>query len=391
MRGPLVASTIFHLAIVGLVAFGLPSLYEREQAETRIVPIQFVRIDSETAGPPGEDRPQLPEARPAERVADQRSAERPEARQAEETPVRQEQRPVEIAEAPRPVARPSEQAAAPAEAPRPRPPETEASPTVAAEAPRTAETASPTPAAPSTPTPRPEPRSAVPATAPTVRSEARRPPPAPRARPRMLERSTEVAEASEPPPQEAPRRPEPEPQPQPQPQPQREPEQQRQPEPPQRSDNFADRISGALASTRQEQPQERPAETRPRPDMSRVAEALGGTDRVGITGATRGAEVTISEIDALRRQIERCWRPPEGLPDAENLAVQVRVNLTVSGEVRDIVAVDAARMNRDRAYATAVERAMGAVRQCAPYNLPRASYANWQSLLINFDPKEFLG
>jgi hypothetical protein len=125
--------------------------------------------------------------------------------------------------------------------------------------------------------------------------------------------------------------------------------------------------------------------------MSRVAEAVGGVRQPGVRGGISSSQLTASELDALRRQLERCWTPPAGAAGAEELAVEVRVSLTPSGDVSRAEVVDQARMRREEFYRVAAESAIRAVLRCAPYSLPRASYANWQSLLINFDPKEFLG
>jgi len=60
-----------------------------------------------------------------------------------------------------------------------------------------------------------------------------------------------------------------------------------------------------------------------------------------------GPKMSMSEIDALRRQIERCWSPPAGAPEAENLVVEVDLTINPDGRVQRAQIVDTARMVRD--------------------------------------------
>ena len=66
----------------------------------------------------------------------------------------------------------------------------------------------------------------------------------------------------------------------------------------------------------------------------------------------------MSEVDALRAQIARCWSIPAGARDAENLIVEIRVEMNPDMTVRRADIVDKARMNRDPFYRTAAESAL---------------------------------
>ncbi len=51
--------------------------------------------------------------------------------------------------------------------------------------------------------------------------------------------------------------------------------------------------------------------------------------------ATRlDARLTMSELDAVKRQIERCWSPPAGAKEAGNFAVEIHVSANPDGTVR---------------------------------------------------------
>jgi outer membrane biosynthesis protein TonB len=104
------------------------------------------------------------------------------------------------------------------------------------------------------------------------------------------------------------------------------------------------------------------------------------------------APLTISEIDAIRQQLAQCWNIPAGARDAENLAVQIRVNLNPDGSVARAEILDTARMASDTFYRTAAESAYRAVLQCSPLQqLPVKKYNSWKIVTLNFDPREMLG
>ncbi len=105
------------------------------------------------------------------------------------------------------------------------------------------------------------------------------------------------------------------------------------------------------------------------------------------------ARLTISDVDFLRRQIERCWTVPAGARDAENLVVKIRIALNVDGTLRGSPEiVDRARMDKagQEFYRTAAESARRAVLQCAPYKMPRDKYERWRDIVLTFNPKQML-
>ena len=75
-----------------------------------------------------------------------------------------------------------------------------------------------------------------------------------------------------------------------------------------------------------------------------------------------GEKMSMSEIDALRRQIERCWNPPAGAPEAENLVVDVELVINSDGTVRQAQIVDTGRMSRDPYYRAAAESVLRAIK-----------------------------
>lgn len=102
--------------------------------------------------------------------------------------------------------------------------------------------------------------------------------------------------------------------------------------------------------------------------------------------------LTISELDAFKRQLEPCWNVPAGAEYAENLAVEVRVIMHRDMTVQDASVLDKARYNRDRPFRAAADSALRALRnpRCQPLKLPPDKYNEWKTIIINFDPSEML-
>ena len=103
-------------------------------------------------------------------------------------------------------------------------------------------------------------------------------------------------------------------------------------------------------------------------------------------------QLTVSELDAFKRQLEPCWNIPSGAKFAENLAVEVRANLSPDGSVNSATVLDKGRYNRDSAYRAAADSALRALRnpRCTPLQLPADKYQQWKTIVINFDPQDML-
>lgn len=151
-------------------------------------------------------------------------------------------------------------------------------------------------------------------------------------------------------------------------------------------------------SPQPEQPQQQPQETEFSADeiaalINRDENQGGGgaSDQTPATlGAPEGRDQTLSEseMDALRRQIARCWNPPVGSVGAADLVVRVQMNLSEDGSLRGTAAV--VNSSGNPSFQAAADSALRAVRRCAPYSLPFEKYSAWQDVIVNFDPREML-
>ena len=150
------------------------------------------------------------------------------------------------------------------------------------------------------------------------------------------------------------------------------------PKPPPRNRFEVTRIAALLDKRRQE----RPRAPAPLPEAAKSKQA--GPDQ----------RLTISEVDAVRLQIQSCWSLPAGARDAEGLIVRLRIFLNPDGSLARPPQI----VNRDRLdvpgqdfFRTAAESAVRAVRKCEPLIMPANKYELWRDMVLTFDPREMFG
>lgn len=102
--------------------------------------------------------------------------------------------------------------------------------------------------------------------------------------------------------------------------------------------------------------------------------------------------LTITEEDALRRQIESCWNPDAGARDAQNMIVDVVIDVNPDRTVQNADVVDKGRYASDGFFRAAADRAIRAVRnpKCSPLILPDGKYDQWKRITFTFDPRDLL-
>ena len=102
--------------------------------------------------------------------------------------------------------------------------------------------------------------------------------------------------------------------------------------------------------------------------------------------------LTITQEDAIKAQIFKCWNIPLGLPYNEDLTVRIRLKLNKDGSILSSEILDHVRMNRPGQgfYKVLAESALRAVRLCNPLKMPATGHSKWKDLQLNFDAKEML-
>lgn len=108
---------------------------------------------------------------------------------------------------------------------------------------------------------------------------------------------------------------------------------------------------------------------------------------LGTSRPSNTAQLSRSELDALRAAIERCWSVPAGIAEVDELRVTVKMRLSPNGEIdgRPDVAASGGESGARRAFAASAKRA---VHRCAPYSLPKGKYDDWAEVVVNFSASE---
>ncbi len=103
--------------------------------------------------------------------------------------------------------------------------------------------------------------------------------------------------------------------------------------------------------------------------------------------------LSMTEQDAIRSQIAKCWSVPAGAKDAQDLLVVLHIELEHDGALIKVELANESkdRYSRDSFFRAAADSAIRAVRQCSPLkSLPPEKYQTWRAMDLTFDPRQML-
>ncbi len=134
-----------------------------------------------------------------------------------------------------------------------------------------------------------------------------------------------------------------------------------------------------------------PAPTDARPDVKKN-DGAAQTGAASNQGPALADRLTISQEDSLRRQISGCWNMPIGARNAQELIVEVLIEVNEDRTVRSAEVVDQNRLSTDSHFRAAAEAALRALRhpKCTPLELPPDQFEQWKTIRFNFDPRDML-
>jgi hypothetical protein len=200
----------------------------------------------------------------------------------------------------------------------------------------------------------------------------------------------------------------PAPMPQPNPQPQQKPQPKPDPKTAQKhekkADEFkADKIAELLKKTDPPKADDKPKPKLPKYDPNQIAQLLDHRDPqrqvasastlnnnagLGAPTAPADAQLSQSEIDALRERIRECWSPPPGLNPDSNVSISLRVLFKPDGSLAQMpVLVAGSASPLGPALAESGKRAL---LMCQPFKMLKPEhYAQWKDITVDFDPREF--
>ncbi len=141
-------------------------------------------------------------------------------------------------------------------------------------------------------------------------------------------------------------------------------------------------------SNKKPDPKNKKLDSKALDDLLKEVDSDGSEE--GSPAETVGEVVTATQIDAIRQKIRKCWIVPAGLKGAKDMVVDIKMEISPDGTVKNAEIVDKARMAQDNGYRTAAENARRAVLdpECNPLPLPKEKYEQWKDLEMSFNPKD---
>jgi colicin import membrane protein len=170
-----------------------------------------------------------------------------------------------------------------------------------------------------------------------------------------------------------------------------------------KTDDFkADKIAELLKKTTPPKPKDKPTPETRKYDANQIAQlldhrdaqrqvatadALNSTPGLGAPSASPHAQLSQTEIDALRERIRDCWSPPPGIDSNTNMYVSLRVLFKPDGSLAQmpvIVAGTASPMGPALA-----ESGKRALLMCQPFTMLKPEhYAQWKDITVDFNPRD---
>lgn len=163
------------------------------------------------------------------------------------------------------------------------------------------------------------------------------------------------------------------------PKPKPKPEVTKKPKPKPKEDDFQSLLKNIIPDEPEEsQGDEKPLDPDSTPDDGQIAKLAD--------------QLTMSEQDALKHQLAGCWYVQAGAKYAEELIVEIRVEMNRDRTVKRASILKGKHYNQDSHYQAAARAALRALEnpKCSPLKLPPEKYDEWKTVLIRFDPRDML-
>lgn len=181
------------------------------------------------------------------------------------------------------------------------------------------------------------------------------------------------------------------------------------------ADAKPDPIADALAKDEVKKPEQKKAEVKPpippkkpappapkfdpkqvaalldKRDSTRLAaagETLNNSASLGVASG-QAAQISLSELDALRQRLAQLWAIPAGAKDPQELVVQVRIKLRPDGTLAGPPMV--LTSGKSALFVAARDSAIRALFRGQPFDMLRPEhYDQWKDIEITFDPRDMI-
>jgi colicin import membrane protein len=122
--------------------------------------------------------------------------------------------------------------------------------------------------------------------------------------------------------------------------------------------------------------------------LAAAGDSLNSTASLGAPSG-KSAQLSMSELDALRQRLAQLWTPPAGAKDPQEIVVQVRIQLKPDGTLAGPPM--ATNSGKSALFMAARDGAMRAVFRGQPYDMLKPEhYEQWKDIEITFDPRDMI-
>lgn len=103
-----------------------------------------------------------------------------------------------------------------------------------------------------------------------------------------------------------------------------------------------------------------------------------------------GEKLSSSLNNAISEQVKPCWAEPADLSNPKSLMVMVEMELLPNGNLAKPpkLVYPTSKSGASPSLIVAIDNALRAAKQCAPYVLPSERYDEWKNFSFNFDPNK---
>jgi outer membrane biosynthesis protein TonB len=126
-------------------------------------------------------------------------------------------------------------------------------------------------------------------------------------------------------------------------------------------------------------------------DPTRLAATGDNLNNAASLGLSNGAaaQLSLSELEALRARLAQLWTLPAGAKDPEELVVQIRIKLKPDGRLAAPPMV--LTSGKSALFIAARDSAIRALFRGQPYDMLRPEhYEQWKDVEITFDPRDMI-
>ena len=126
-------------------------------------------------------------------------------------------------------------------------------------------------------------------------------------------------------------------------------------------------------------------------DSTRLAAAGDTLNNATSLGASSGAsaQISLSELDALRQRLAQLWTPPAGAKNPEELVVVFRIKLRPDGRLAPGPWPQLVSSGNSPLAIAARESAARALNRGQPFDMLKPEhYEQWKDIEITFDPRD---